>query len=173
MDVMMFCDLQTFVALNGFTSLEHNYFSSTNTTTIIMWIPRAFSEPVPVRIDPIWKQTSPIVIPRAHIPSYRPRSRGVRSQACSARPMPSVHAGSTHLAGSQTSPTLEEGIGSKRKNRGWFMNIVMAPCDFVEWTLKKWGNPSKDCMNCVKVTYWIVLIVGGIVSTVMAIAPFL
>jgi hypothetical protein len=53
------------------------------------------------------------------------------------------------------------------------MNIVMAPCDCVEWVLNKWGKPSKDCMNCVKVTYWIVLIVGGIVSTVMAIAPFL
>jgi hypothetical protein len=66
-----------------------------------------------------------------------------------------------------------EGRESKRKNRSWFMNIVMAPCDCVEWVLNNWGKPSKDCMNCVKVTYWIVLIVGGIVSTVMAIAPFL
>lgn len=85
--------------------------------------------------------------------------------------MPSVHAGSAHP--SHTSAPLEEEMGSKRKSRCRFMNIVMAPCDFVERIMKKWGNPSKDCINCIKVTYWIVLIVGGIVSTVMAIAPFL
>ena len=53
------------------------------------------------------------------------------------------------------------------------MNLLMAPCDFVEWVMNKWGSPSEDCMNCVKVTYWIVLIVGGIISTVMAVAPFI
>jgi len=53
------------------------------------------------------------------------------------------------------------------------MNLLMAPCDFVEWVMNKCGSPSEDCMNCVKVTYWIVLIVGGIISTVLAVAPFL
>ena len=173
-------------------SLNLNYFYSfynhrhhnhhRHHTTITMFLPRAFSEPIPIRIDPIWKQASPIILPRAaHIPPYRPPRSHVlhsRSQPASTRPthsLKSLHpsrVGSTcPLEESQTATPMEG--RSKRRDRCWFMNILMGPCDFVEWGLKKWGTPSRDCMNCVKVTYWIVLIVGGIVSTVMAVAPFL
>lgn len=53
------------------------------------------------------------------------------------------------------------------------MNILMTPVDAVEWVLKKWMSPSDDCMQFLRITYWTVLIVGGIISAVVTIAPFL
>jgi hypothetical protein len=145
-----------------------------------MWIPAAYSEPVPVRIDPVWKHPSPMIRPRISIPAYHSRgtarSGDVRSDG-GPRVPGSVH-GSVHPSvppSSRSSPTPDspdEGR-NRRRNRCWLMNILMAPCDFVEWLVNKWGKPSNECMDCVKVTYWIVLIVGGIVTTVMAVAPFL
>lgn len=60
-----------------------------------------------------------------------------------------------------------------RKRRNIFMRMLMAPFDFMEWILQKWMKPSEDCMRCARLTYWIVLIVGGIITTVVALAPFL
>jgi len=56
------------------------------------------------------------------------------------------------------------------RRRNCLLRILMAPCDFVEGLIRKWWQPNEDCMRCVKVTYWIVLIVGGIISAVL---PFL
>jgi hypothetical protein len=69
--------------------------------------------------------------------------------------------------------TLSVEMPSRRKSRSWLMNILMAPVDLVECVLKKWKSPSDGCMRCVRVTYWTVLIVGGIISAVVTIAPFL
>jgi hypothetical protein len=69
--------------------------------------------------------------------------------------------------------TFSVEMPSRRKSRSWFMNILMAPVDLVEWVLKKWKSPSDNCMRFVRVTYWSVLIVGGIISAVVTIAPFL
>jgi hypothetical protein len=71
------------------------------------------------------------------------------------------------------SPSLASKSHNNHYNRTWFMKLLMIPYHCVEWMINQWGKLSKDCMDCVKVTYWIVLIVGGIVSTVMVLAPFL
>lgn len=61
----------------------------------------------------------------------------------------------------------------KRKRRCCLMRFLMAPCDFLEWLIKKWWHPNEDCLRCVNVTYWVVVIVGGIISAVISIAPIL
>lgn len=156
-----------------------------------MWIPREFSEPVPVCIDPIWKSPSPMIFPRMPLPVYHSRANPGSSKVrlCSERiasgsfhssihdsvhssahgsvhgsinpsfpPTASLHPSITDT--SQVSPNSEDRC-NKRHNRCWLMKLLMAPCDCVEWMISKWGKPSKDCMNYVKVTYWIVLIVEG------------
>jgi hypothetical protein len=60
-----------------------------------------------------------------------------------------------------------------RRERNCFMKIIMAPCDLLEWILKKWCRPTENCINCLKVIYWAVLIVGGIIGAVVAISPLL
>ena len=163
-------------------------------TVIKIWIPRVFSEPVPVHIDPIWKQLSPIILPQTPLPAYHswvPRS--LNGRLSSKMAMGSFHSsdhgsaqGSIHSPMysppslhifippfTNPSPSLASKSHNNHYNRTWFMKLLMIPYHCVEWMINQWGKLSKDCMDCVKVTYWIVLIVGGIVSTVMVLAPFL
>jgi len=49
------------------------------------------------------------------------------------------------------------------------MKIIMAPCDGVEWLISKWCSPSEECMRCMQVTYWTVLVVGGVIGIVATI----
>jgi hypothetical protein len=81
----------------------------------------------------------------------------------------SVHGGS--VSGDSASyPSL---LGQPPKKRHLLKRILMAPFDFLDSLLKKWLKPTDDCMRCVRLTYWVVLIVGGIITTAIAIAPFL
>jgi hypothetical protein len=77
-----------------------------------------------------------------------------------------------------TSVSLEAGsLGhisqSSRKQRCWLTKIVMAPWDLLERALVHSCAPSDNCMKGVQVTYWIVLIVGGTISAITALAPHL
>jgi hypothetical protein len=49
------------------------------------------------------------------------------------------------------------------------LKILKTPLKFIKWGLRKWLSPSEDCMRCVNVTYWVVLIIGGILSAVVAL----
>lgn len=106
--------------------------------------------------------TEPLRMPnRAYIPAtLSMHSAGVQ--------FPSVYAESERS--SSTVPMLFE---SPPKRRNFFTRMIMAPFDLLELLLKRWLRPSDDCLRCVRVTYWIVLIVGGIITTVIALLPFL
>ena len=49
------------------------------------------------------------------------------------------------------------------------LSILKAPLDFMRSVIKKWLSPSDDCMRCINITYWLVLIIGGIVSAFVAL----
>jgi hypothetical protein len=77
-----------------------------------------------------------------------------------------------------TSISLESGaLGhisqSSRKQRCWLTKVIMAPWDLLERALMHSCAPSDNCMKGVQVTYWIVLIVGGAISAITALAPHL
>lgn len=56
------------------------------------------------------------------------------------------------------------------RKRNCLIKCLMFPCDLLEALIKKWWQPNEQCVHCVKITYWMVLIVGGIIS---AVYPFL
>jgi hypothetical protein len=60
---------------------------------------------------------------------------------------------------------------SGKRQRHCLIKVIMAPCDALEWALHKCFSPDENCSRCLKVMYWMVLIVGGIVSTVTALGP--
>lgn len=139
-----------------------------------MNIPRAHSDPGVARLDPIWRQHAPPCPPvKAYVQPipqlHNSRHHGaVRASMLGSTRSIGVNAPSINLSSSAPEAEYEP----KRKRRNWFTRIVMAPCDLLEWALKRWCAPSENCINCVKVTYWIVLIVAGIIGTVITIAPF-
>src|SRR5579859_1447149 len=47
-----------------------------------------------------------------------------------------------------------------RRHRPLWKKILMAPIDGLTWVIKKWCNPSEECLRCVQITYWFVIIVG-------------
>ena len=149
-----------------------------------MNIPRACSDPGVPRLHPIWKHPlSPLPDKIARpIPSYHGSTSG--------RSNTSRYYGRT----SGMSQMESRGIGSdvayletrsfgvnvpaaelelEPRRRSCCIRILMLPCDLVEAVIKKWWQPNEECMHCVKVTYWLVLIFGGIISAVLSIIPFL
>jgi hypothetical protein len=76
------------------------------------------------------------------------------------------------MAPSVSSPQSESDW-NKKKKRNWFVRILMLPYDALEWLLRRWCSPNESCMDCVKVTYWIVLIIAAILGAIVTIAPFL
>lgn len=59
------------------------------------------------------------------------------------------------------------------RKRNCLVKCLMLPYDLLEGLIKKWWEPNENCMHCVKITYWMVLIVGGIISAIMTVVPFL
>lgn len=151
-----------------------------------MNIPYAYSDPGAPRLHPIWKQPLPPLPDKVYaqrIPSFHgstigrlnvPRYHGRTSRMPQ---MPSAGVGSdvayleTRSVGVNVPSVALTGEPElERRRRNCLLRILMAPCDFMEWLIRKWWQPNEDCMRCVKITYWIVLIVGGIIS---AVVPFL
>ena len=147
----------------------------------------AHSDPGAPRLHPIWKQPFPplpdkIVQP---IPSYQGSTSGrsnmsrYHGRTCRMPQMQSRGIGSdvayieTRSVGVNVPAVLSAELEPEPKRRNCCLRILMLPCDLIEALIKKWWQPNEECMHCVKVTYWIVLIVGGIISAIVAIVPFL
>jgi len=111
----------------------------------MVFLPKARSDPSPIRRDAIWKTPAPVVpsgkIDIAVIPPY------------------------------QHPPRIELAKKKKIKLRK-LKKIFTAPVDGIAAVVRK-CYPSDDCLRCVKCTYWIVLIIGGLVGAIVAIKPFL
>jgi hypothetical protein len=137
-------------------------------TSSLDMIPRAHSDPGAPRLDKVWKNKFPSLPKRAAlnaipIPPYN--SRGPHSALGRMGRYETRSMASPSIASPSTTSTPP-------KKRSWFKKIIMAPVDFAEWLVKKWGNPSDACMKWFRVIYWTVLIVGGIISAIVTLAPF-
>jgi hypothetical protein len=108
-----------------------------------IFIPIAKSDLGPIRRDPIRKtQAPPITSRKIHIAVIPPY---------------------------QHPPALE--LGKKRKNKLQMVKkMLTASIDGIAALVRK-CYPSDDCLRCVNCTYWIVLIIGGVVTAIVAIRP--
>jgi hypothetical protein len=141
-----------------------------------MNIPRAFSDPGPSRLTEVHSHALP------HIPSklYVQQTQTFAHPGPSASGLPAftqvIYTGTeriphpTSRSARGSDPSIDSQSKSPRKRRSWIMKILCAPSDFVKWVIKKWFAPSDECMRCVNITYWLVLIVGGMVSAVVALS---
>jgi hypothetical protein len=113
------------------------------------------------RLDDVW---------RHHAPRFHPLVTNYLRREHTERPVPLLPLTQPSI---ETAPeTRRERRARERSERNRFLKIIMAPVDLVEWVIEQWWNPSDSCMRCIRVTYWLVLIIGGIVSIVVALAPF-
>jgi hypothetical protein len=65
-------------------------------------------------------------------------------------------------------PAGETPRNSQRKRPLW-KKVLKAPYKGAKYILKKWRNPSPECMHCVQMTSWIVVIVSAIIGTVITL----
>jgi len=111
----------------------------------MVFLPKAKSEPAARRRDSVWKGPAP------PLPHPKFNARGIPPyQGCRA-------------------------TDSGRKKKGmldWMKKVLTAPVDGIAALVRK-CYPSDGCMRCVKCTYWIVLIIGGIVGVIVAVSPLL
>lgn len=129
---------------------------------------RLHSDPGIARLDPIWKQQAPCTWPsNAYIiPSFsqnRHTPQRIATYAQSLAPTRDMGVNYPSVSGSLT----EE----QQPQRSWFIKLIMAPYNAVERLLHCCCTPSEQCLRCVKLIYMVVLIVGGIISTIVAIVP--
>lgn len=64
----------------------------------------------------------------------------------------------------------DPGAARKKGKFQWLKKAVKTSFEGIAKLARK-CYPSEDFMRCVKCTYWIVLIIGGIVAAIVAIAP--
>lgn len=57
---------------------------------------------------------------------------------------------------------------SQRKGPLW-KKVLKAPYKGAKYVVKKWMNPSPECMRCVQMTSWIVVIISAIIGTVVTL----
>ena len=55
--------------------------------------------------------------------------------------------------------------------RPLWLTIVLAPYLAIEYILKSWCSPSPECMRCVQISYWMVIMVSGMITLVLAMSP--
>lgn len=152
-----------------------------------MNIPRAYSDPGAPRLHTIWKHPFPPLPDNAvrPIPSYHGSTSGhsnkSRYHGRTSR-MPQVQSrgiGSdiacleTRSFGVNVPSGLSVELEPAPRRRNCLLRILMFPCDLLEALIRKWCEPNERCIHCLKVTYWIVLIVGGICSAILTLAPLL
>jgi hypothetical protein len=66
-------------------------------------------------------------------------------------------------------PTGETRRTSQRIKRPLWKKVLKAPYKGAKYVVKKWRNPSPECMRCVQMTSWIVVIVSAIIGTVITL----
>ena len=84
--------------------------------------------------------------------------------------------GGCHNAHRQPLCHLQCKVGSNNKSirpRGsWWKRIFMAPVDGIIWIMEKFCfKPSDECLQCVQMTYYVMLILGAIISAAVTILP--
>jgi len=63
---------------------------------------------------------------------------------------------------------------SHQPRRPKWKQIFMAPVNGIAWLMEKFCfKPSDECLQCVQMTYFLVLILGAIISAAVAIMPLL
>jgi len=55
--------------------------------------------------------------------------------------------------------------------RPLWLTILLAPYLAIEYCLKSWCSPSPECMRCVQISYWMVIMISGILTLVVAMSP--
>jgi len=64
--------------------------------------------------------------------------------------------------------------GSHKSSRSKWKRIFMAPVNGIAWLMEKFCfKPSDECLQCVQMTYFLVLILGAIISAAVTIMPFI
>ena len=51
------------------------------------------------------------------------------------------------------------------------LRILLVPYTLIAWILTSWCSPSPECMRCVQISYWMVIMVSGIITLVLALSP--
>lgn len=139
-----FCGAQKIIAYNYIYSVTNDSTLSVQSHQTMVFIPKAKSDLGPVRRNPIWKTPAP--------------------------PIPSRKIHMAAIPPYQQPPPVDLGPKKKGKFQG-LRKFFTAPIDGIAALVRK-CYPSDDCMRCVKCTYWIVLIIGGIVTAIVALKPF-
>jgi hypothetical protein len=86
------------------------------------------------------------------------------------------HTGARTRGNSQTfaipTPTSERRRARIGKKPRW-KKVLEAPVKAAKWVGKKWFNPSDECMRCMQLTSWGVVIVTAIIGAVVTLVKFL
>ena len=63
---------------------------------------------------------------------------------------------------------------SQNRPRSIWKKIFMAPVNGIAWLMEKFCfKPTDECLQCVQMTYFLVLILGAIISAAVTIMPLL
>ena len=136
-------------------------------SNIAIMIPLARSDPGPARLDRIWTRHHREMRSMGDPNIFSPSISSVHDIPQSQRQFFNIHINSETMG----SPTIGA-IGTPPKKRSLLMKILRAPLDFIERIIRKWKNPSEIWMKRIQVAYWIVLMICGIITTAIALAPF-
>ena len=140
----------------------------------VMNYPRAASDPGPLRLDPVWHQTVPAFPKRAVVRPIPPfnTSTSTSQQVPRDTERSRIEIFRPYATHGAYFPAPVTHSTRQPRRRFCFVRIIMAPVDGIIWALQRWGRPSDNTIRCVKVTYWIAVIMGGIISTIITLAPF-
>src|SRR5277367_1329614 len=172
--------------INGyFKSFRWGQFcrdSISKTQSIMYHRPYARSEPCQTHLglDPIWSAPLPPLPALADLSQNRdataPRVM-LHKPGFASREYRLAPNGRRHNLHPQTvcQPSCKEGSRrSQRLRRPWWKKVFMAPVDGIIWLMDKFCfKPSDECLQCVQMTYFVVLILGAIISAVVTILPLL
>src|SRR5271154_4984761 len=132
-----------------------------------MFLPRAQSEPGPQRRTGLCgtpnRHTMAKDVQLPPIPMVSPEHP---SQTMNA--VPWIH--SYPATAVETFPDRVKPKKRQKRRRSRVMRWLRAPLDALESLLRKWFAPSDNCMRCINITYWVIIIVTAIISTAIALA---
>jgi hypothetical protein len=139
-----------------FSSISSLFFA----TSSMNLLPRARSDPGPPEIHNEWPRspTYPQKVAIRKVPQINPLRDG-QSPA-------SEHSHSSSYSSSRTHSTRPH------RKRTWFKRIIMAPIEALENLIKKRWTPSENTIICIRTTYYILVIVGAIISIITTLTPF-